>query len=116
TALLGEVGGASIAAANASEKTKTVKGIISDHLTGENDREKKESWVPRWMAFPPSAYTTRGGVGTVAAAERAKWLMEDDELAEPAPQIAASAEEKKDEDDSGEATHSEAAEDGRIAA
>ena len=83
TALLGEVGGASIAAANASEKTKTVKAIISDHLTGENDREKKEHWVPRWMAFPPSAYTTRGGVGTVAAAERAKWLMEEDEPSEP---------------------------------
>ncbi|MEH6759231.1 MAG: chromosome partitioning protein ParB, partial [Parasphingorhabdus sp.] len=60
----------------------------SDHLTGENDREKKESWVPRWMAFPPSAYTTRGGVGTVAAAERAKWLMEEDESSEPEPQEA----------------------------
>src|SRR5690606_38160072 len=42
TALLTDVGGASIAAANASEKTKTVKGIISDHLTGENGREKQE--------------------------------------------------------------------------
>jgi ParB family chromosome partitioning protein len=116
TALLGEVGGASIAAANASEKTRTVKAIISDHLTGENGREKQEHWVPRWMAFPPSAYTTRGGVGTVAAAERAKWLMEEDEPSEPETQdeeVTASA---KDEDDSGEAPHSEAAEDGRIAA
>ena len=24
-----------------------------------------EQWVPRWMAFPPSAYTQRGGVATV---------------------------------------------------
>jgi ParB family chromosome partitioning protein len=116
TALLTEVGGASIAAANTSEKTKTVKGIIHDHLTGENGREKQDHWVPRWMAFPPSAYTERGGVGTVAAAERAKWLMEDDEPSDPAPQVVVSAEESKDEDESGEATHSEAAEDGRIAA
>ncbi|ATW02106.1 ParB/RepB/Spo0J family partition protein [Sphingorhabdus sp. YGSMI21] len=116
TALLGEVGGASIAAANVSEKTKTVKGIIGDHLAGENDREKKEAWVPRWMAFPPSAYTTRGGVGTVVAAERAKWLMEEDEPSEPEPQVEAVTASAKDEDDSGEATHSEAAEDGRIAA
>lgn len=78
TALLSEVGGAKIATANASEKTKTVKGIISDHLTGTNDRSKCEHWVPRWMAFPPSAYTTRGGVGSVSAAERAKWLMEEE--------------------------------------
>ena len=91
TALLGEVGGASIAAANASEKTKTVKGIISDHLTGENGREKHDHWVPRWMAFPPSAYTTRGGVGTVAAAERVKWLIDEDEPSEPEPQEAAEA-------------------------
>ena len=116
TALLSDVGGASIAAANASEKTKTVKGIISDHLTGENDREKKESWVPRWMAFPPSAYTERGGVGTVAAAERAKWLMEEDEPSEPEPQVEAVTASTKDEDGSGRATHCEAAEDGRIAA
>ena len=116
TALLTDVGGASIAAANASEKTKIVKGIISDHLTGENGREKQEAWVPRWMAFPPSAYTERGGVGTVAAAERAKWLMEEDEPSDPVPQVAVSPEEAKDEDESGEATHSEAAEDGRIAA
>lgn len=83
TALLIDVGGATVASANASEKTKTVKGIIDDHLTGENGREKHENWVPRWMAFPPSAYTERGGVGTVAAAERAKWLMEEEEPSAP---------------------------------
>ncbi|MFT5331031.1 MAG: ParB family chromosome partitioning protein [Parasphingorhabdus sp.] len=83
TALLTDVGGATVASANAGEKTKTVKGIISDHLTGENGREKQENWVPRWMALPPSAYTTRGGVGTVSAAERAKWLMEEEEPSAP---------------------------------
>ena len=116
TALLADVGGTSIAAANASEKTKTVKGIISDHLTGENGREKHENWLPRWMAFPPSAYTERGGVSTVAAAERAKWLMEDDEPSDPELKVEAVVASEKDEDESGEATHSEAAEDGRIAA
>lgn len=93
TALLSEVGGAKVAAANANEKTKTVKGIIFDHLTGENGRTKCEHWVPRWMAFPPSAYTTRGGVGSVRAAERAKWLREEDEPpsddAEPDEKLAA---------------------------
>jgi len=116
TALLSEVGGASVAAAHASEKTKTVKGVISDCLTGGNGRKKQEAWVPRWMAFPPSAYTERGGVGTVAAAERAKWLMEDDEPSDPEPQVESVAVLAKDEDESGEAVGSEAAEDGRIAA
>ncbi len=27
-------------------------------------------WVPRWMAFPPAAYTARGGVGSVRAYAR----------------------------------------------
>jgi len=103
TALLAEVGGASVAAAHVSEKTKTVKGVISDCLTGENGRKKQEAWVPRWMAFPPSAYTERGGVGTVAAARRAKWLMEEDEPSEPEPQDAIETAPTK-------------AEDGRIAA
>ncbi|PHR19454.1 MAG: chromosome partitioning protein ParB [Sphingopyxis sp.] len=93
TALLSEVGGAKIAAANAGEKAKTVKGIISDHLTGENGRTKHEHWVPRWMTFPPSAYTERGGVGSVSAAERAKWLLAEDEPspagAEPDDKLAA---------------------------
>ena len=116
TALLADVGGASVAAAHASEKAKMVKGVISDYLTGENGRKKRGHWVPRWMAFPPSAYTERGGVGTVAAAQRAKWLMEEDEPSDPDPQDALAATPTKDEDESGEAPNSEAAEDGRIAA
>jgi hypothetical protein len=31
------------------------------------------------MTFPPSAYTARGRVGTVAAADRARWLAESDD-------------------------------------
>src|SRR5690606_18412414 len=112
TALLADVGGASVAAAHASEKAKTVKGVISDYLTGENGRDKQDAWVPRWMAFPPSAYTERGGVGTVAAAERAKWLMEGDKPSDTDPQGVVATTPTKDEDESSEAHNSEAAENG----
>ncbi|PKP95811.1 MAG: chromosome partitioning protein ParB [Alphaproteobacteria bacterium HGW-Alphaproteobacteria-14] len=78
-ALLGEVGGEAVASANATEKGATLKGLISDHLTGANERPKAERWVPRWMAFPPDAYTSRGGVPSVAAAKRAAWLVEGEE-------------------------------------
>jgi ParB family chromosome partitioning protein len=70
-AMLAEVAGSTVASANAGEKGKTIKAILRDHLAGANGREKCEGWVPRWMAFPPLAYTERGGVGTVAAAARA---------------------------------------------
>jgi ParB family chromosome partitioning protein len=65
--IVGEVAGQLIATANAGEKSKTLKRIIGDHLAGADGRAKVERWVPRWMQFPPSAYTTRGGVGTVVA-------------------------------------------------
>ena len=68
TEVLREVGGDTVAQAHAAEKGKTIKGVIGDYLTGGNGRAKVERWVPRWMAFPPSAYTQRGGVATVAAA------------------------------------------------
>ncbi len=83
TAILAEVGGEEVAKAHAGEKGKTIKGVIEDCLTGSNDRAKREGWVPRWMAFPPSSYTVRGGVPTVAAAEHARWLAEDDEPIDP---------------------------------
>lgn len=67
TALVAEVGGAEVAAANAKEKGATLKAIIRDHLDGTNGRTKVDGWVPKWMAFPPAAYTARGGVGTVTA-------------------------------------------------
>ena len=41
--------------------------------------------MPRWMAFPPTAYTERGGVATVANANRAAWLAQPDEPADPDP-------------------------------
>jgi ParB family chromosome partitioning protein len=69
-AIVGEVTGTEVAAANANEKGKALKAIISDCLGGENSRAKAEPWVPQWMAFPPSAYTARGGVGSVKSAAR----------------------------------------------
>lgn len=91
TAILAEVGGEAVASANAKEKGKTIKGVIADCLTGENGRAKREAWVPRWMAFPPSAYTERGGVATVKAAERARWIAEQEKPEEPDPDAPASA-------------------------
>ena len=68
TAIVAEVAGDMTADANRNEKTKTLKTIVRDHLEGAEGRAKVENWVPRWMAFPPSAYTARGGVGTVERA------------------------------------------------
>lgn len=70
-ALLAEIAGEVVAKSNEGEKAKTLKTIARDHLNGTNGRAKVERWVPRWMRFPPSAYTTRGGVGSVEAARRA---------------------------------------------
>ncbi|WP_077148892.1 ParB/RepB/Spo0J family partition protein [Sphingopyxis sp. KK2] len=70
SALVDEVAGEEVAAANGQEKAKTLKQIVRDHLDGANGRPKVEAWVPKWMAFPPAAYTARGGVGTVAAHAR----------------------------------------------
>jgi len=68
--IVAEVAGETVAAANVGEKAKVLKRIAADHLSGADGRTKAERWVPRWMAFPASAYTERGGVGTVAAHER----------------------------------------------
>ena len=67
TPIVAEVAGEPIATANAKEPGKTLKRIVRDHLDGANGRPKVDGWVPKWMAFPPSAYTERGGVGTVKA-------------------------------------------------
>ena len=83
--MLREVGGDTVAQAHAAEKGNTIKGVVNDYLTGGNGRAKVEQWVPRWMAFPPSAYTQRGGVATVAAANRALWLAEPEVPRDPDP-------------------------------
>jgi len=68
--IVGEVAGEAVASANKDEKAKALKQIVRDCLDGASGRTKVEQWVPRWMAFPPTAYTSRGGVGSVAAAAR----------------------------------------------
>ncbi|MFL9840471.1 ParB N-terminal domain-containing protein [Sphingomonas sp. ST-64] len=68
--VLADVAGDAIASANEAATGKVKRGIMRDCLTGENGRTKVERWVPRWMAFPPAAYTVRGGVPTVARAEK----------------------------------------------
>ena len=115
TAILSEVGGASVAQVHAAEKTKTIKSVINDCLTGGNDRIKVEQWVPRWMAFPPSAYTQRGGVATVAAANRATWLAESEAPLDPDP-AAAGAAEVGESDDTATAEAFEEVEEQRLAA
>ena len=64
-AMVGEVAGKLVAEANAKEKGKTLKAIIRNHLDGVDGRAKVENWMPRWLHFPASGYTARGGVGAV---------------------------------------------------
>ncbi|MFT4054788.1 MAG: ParB/RepB/Spo0J family partition protein [Novosphingobium sp.] len=68
--LLAEVAGEKVAAENAKGTTKVQRGIVRDCLAGANGRPKHDGWVPRWMAFPASAYTERGGVGSAERAAR----------------------------------------------
>lgn len=79
-AILTEVAGEGVASANEAATGKIKRGIIRDCLAGQNGRAKVEGWLPRWMTFPPSAYTDRGGVGTVSRAAQVAGLV-----AEPLP-------------------------------
>jgi len=103
TRIVAEVAGETVASANAGEKTKTLKRIVRDHLDGTNGRDRRESWVPRWMAFPPAAYTARGGVGTVAAHAKAQAAREIERLRpsddEPDPSAPGAAMALPDPDD-----------------
>jgi ParB family chromosome partitioning protein len=83
TRIVAEVAGETVASANAGEKTKTMKAIVRDHLDGTNGRAKVEGWVPRWMRFAPSAYTARGGVGTVNAHAKIAGIGADDDPTVP---------------------------------
>jgi ParB family chromosome partitioning protein len=83
--IVAEVAGDAVAAANVRESGKTLKKIVRDHLAGTNGRPRVAHWVPKWMAFPPSAYTARGGVGTVAAHAIAAAALERPERPQPDP-------------------------------
>lgn len=72
-AIVVEVAGEQAAEANVKATGKVKRQIAADCLAGTNGRAKVERFVPRWMTFPPAAYTARGGVATVkhaAAVER----------------------------------------------
>jgi ParB family chromosome partitioning protein len=64
-AVVAEIAGQVAADANAKATGKVKRQIIADCLAGANGREKVEHFVPKWMTFPPNAYTERGGVATV---------------------------------------------------
>ncbi|MFA6125634.1 MAG: ParB/RepB/Spo0J family partition protein [Sphingomonas sp.] len=63
--MLAEVAGKEIADANVKETGKVKRQIIRDCLDGTNGRAKVEGWVPRWLRFPATGYTERGGVASV---------------------------------------------------
>lgn len=81
-AVLADVAGEAVASENERATGKIKRQIVRDCLTGENGRGRVEGWVPRWMAFPASAYTGRGGVPTVDRSARVGKLVA--ALAEPA--------------------------------
>jgi ParB family chromosome partitioning protein len=87
-ALVEEMAGQQVAEANAKATGKVKRQIVADCLSGTNGRTKVERFVPRWMMFPPSAYTERGGVATVgrAAAVEGLFAPSDGNGAEPEPQ------------------------------
>ena len=68
-AMLAEVGGETVAAANAGETLKTQKQIIRDYSRGENGRAKAENWLPGWLEFPFRGYSN----GHSSVGEAAKW-------------------------------------------
>lgn len=63
-AMLREVGGKQVADANATATAKVQKGIIQDYLASTR-KGGKDSWQPRYMAFPMTAYTKRGGIPAI---------------------------------------------------
>jgi ParB family chromosome partitioning protein len=75
SAMVAEVAGETVAEANAKESGKVLRSILKDCLSGTNGRAKVEGWVPRWMRFPTSGYTTRGGVGSVRRSDAVAALL-----------------------------------------
>ena len=101
-AILAEVAGEDVAQANAKATGKVQRSIIEDCIEGKRGREKRVGWAPRWMTFPPSSYTGRGGVATVEQWDAAQALLEPEpeaEREEDAPQTDASLLEPVGQDD-----------------
>ncbi|WP_374550282.1 ParB/RepB/Spo0J family partition protein [Sphingobium yanoikuyae] len=99
--ILSDVAGEEAASGNAGATAKVQRQIVRDCLAGTNGRDRRTGWVPRWMAFPPSAYTQRGGVGSAERWERIAPLLEpesadDGEAVEQETAIEAEAETASD--------------------
>lgn len=94
-AMVEDVAGKTVADSNAKEKGKTLKTILRDCLAGANGRRKVEGWVPRWLRFPASGYTARGGVGSAARSAAVAGLIASEEtVAEPEPAETETAEQE----------------------
>ncbi|MEO7467307.1 MAG: ParB/RepB/Spo0J family partition protein [Sphingobium limneticum] len=94
--VLADVAGQEAASAHVGATAKVQRQIVRDCLAGTNGREKRDGWVPRWMAFPPSAYTERGGVGSVERWAAVAPLLEPLDETEP-EQDEAEAEDSNEE-------------------
>ena len=94
-ALLADIGGEAVASANAGEKVKAQKQLVRDFLDGTNGRPQR-AWLPRWMAFPPAAYTDRGGFRTVRHAIQVAPLFEGETQPEEVQEVAAVIEAEAD--------------------
>ncbi|MBO9527864.1 MAG: chromosome partitioning protein ParB, partial [Sphingobium yanoikuyae] len=81
--VLADVAGEEAASAHVGATAKVQRQIVRDSLAGTNGREKRNGWVPRWMAFPPSAYTERGGVGSVEQWKAVAALIEPQDEKQP---------------------------------
>ena len=69
-AMLKEIAGSEIAAANESATAKAQKAIIRECLEGRNGRAATPRWRPAWMQFPALSYTDAGTPGAVSRAEK----------------------------------------------
>jgi ParB family chromosome partitioning protein len=58
-AMVREVAGDVTADAHIAATAKVQKKIVVDCLSGENGRTKVENWLPRYIAFPATGYTSR---------------------------------------------------------
>jgi ParB family chromosome partitioning protein len=87
-ALLADIGGEAVASANAGEKVKAQKQLVRDYIDGTNGRPQR-AWLPRWLAFPPAAYTDRGGFRTVSHALQVAHLFEGASVPEELQAVAA---------------------------
>ena len=69
-AMLKEIAGSDVAAANEGATAKAQKAIIRDCLEGRNGRPETPNWRPAWMQFPALSYSDAGKPGAVHRAEK----------------------------------------------